>query len=268
MISNARALFKLLLFMFLSLFLAPLQCALLFFRVKNLYSVPMLWHKGVCKIFSIETEIVGEPLTDGQTVFVSNHLSYLDIPVISSFLKASFIAKKEVERWPLFGFLSKLQQTVFIDRRPGKAREGSEQLSDMISENKNVVLFPEGTSSDGSAILPFKSSIFSVIVNLRESGNVSLQPFTILHKNPDRLHGAGLYAWHGDMELPPHLWAFAKSGGAKIKLVFHPPVKLEQSADRKQLAKLCEEMVACGLANEKPFQDMLDTDACNVRVTA
>ncbi|MFP4314051.1 MAG: lysophospholipid acyltransferase family protein [Alphaproteobacteria bacterium] len=245
------AAFKLLLFALWSVLIVPLQCLLLVFhKGKYAYILPYYWHKGVCAIFRLQVRIEGTPQTSGQIIYVSNHLSYLDIPVIGTVLKASFVAKKDVASWPVFGFLSKLQQTAFIDRNRNAARKEAGALDSMIEAQKSLILFPEGTSTDGKSVLPFKSSLFSLALKDAEKP-LSIQPFTIemieINKqNPETQNIVDLYAWHRDMttELPAHLWRFAKSKGAVIGLHFHPLIAADAYSDRKKLALLCHEAVS------------------------
>jgi 1-acyl-sn-glycerol-3-phosphate acyltransferase len=221
------------------------------------YIIPQLWHKGVCLIFGIKVHVSGVPARQGQTLYVSNHLSYLDIPAIATVLRASFVAKKDVASWPVFGFLSKLQQTAFIERSRGAAAKEANALDTMLEQGKSLVIFPEGTSTDGQSVLPFKSSLFSLA--LKDSMHtLQIQPFSIHVKSVNELEPntqelRDVYAWHRDMdtELPTHLWLFAKSKGAEIELTFHPVVASSQFKDRKTLAKYCFETVSNGIEQQR-----------------
>lgn len=226
---------------------------LLFHKGCGAYILPYYWHKGVCLIFGLQVRVEGQPQRSGQVLFVGNHLSYLDIPVIGTVLKASFVAKKDVAQWPVFGFLSKLQQTAFIDRARGAAIKEADSLGSMVAQGKSLIIFPEGTSTDGRNVLPFKSSLFSLALAdaVRE---MRIQPFTvhietIAGQAPESQDIRDIYAWHRDMdtELPVHLWGFAKSKGAVIVLTFHAPIRAQDYEDRKALAKACHEHVSNGL---------------------
>lgn len=253
MISSARGVTKLLAFILWSACFAPLQMiVLLFHRGKGAYIIPHFWHRGVCRILGIKVRVKGTPQITSQTIFISNHLSYLDIPVIASVLKASFIAKAEVKDWPVFGFLSTLQQTAFISRNRNDAVEGKNALSRMLKEGKSLILFPEGTSSDGTTILPFKSSMFSIALNKIEAPALMIQPLTLTllkvdRKNADSPENRDLYAWHGDMTMPPHLWEFAKGKGAELLIEFHPSRQAKDFECRKKLANICHSDVVQGL---------------------
>ena len=195
----------------------------------------------------------GPPDTTRQVMFVANHLSYLDIPVMASVLRASFIAKKDVSSWPVFGFLSTLQQTAFISRDRKDARTEKNNLASMIEAGKSLILFPEGTSTDGVDVIQFKSSMFSLACD--DSGRfLPIQPVSIvMDRVGGDIPGPGPnavrdgYAWHGDMTMGPHLWNFAKLPGATIRVVFHPVLDMTVHNDRKKLAHAAWEAVRAGV---------------------
>lgn len=234
--------------------IAPPQMFILFItKDKNSYFLPNLWEKCVCLIFRIKVITKGKPHTGKQVIYIGNHLSYLDIPVYGSVLKGSFVAKKDVESWPVFGFLSKLQQTAFISRSREDALEMSKALDNKLRTGKNLIIFPEGTSTDGKEIFPFKSSLFSILFK-SDIKSAFVQPITIkmisTNKNEIKTQvDRDLYAWHINMDTPlhEHLWLFAKSKGAVIELNFHSAVDAHSIGDRKRLAKHCYDAVCSGL---------------------
>ncbi|NCC51818.1 MAG: 1-acyl-sn-glycerol-3-phosphate acyltransferase [Spartobacteria bacterium] len=249
-------------FLLLSLAGGVLQSLLLLATRGPLADIlPKFWHRVVCRIFGLRVEILGTPVASGQTLFVANHLSYLDIPVIGSALKVSFVAKKEVASWPFFGYLARLQQTAFIDRNPRSARSGAARIQSVIAAGRSIVLFPEGTSTDGSRILPFKTSLFSVLLEGVNGQDIAVQPVTVRLEHAENQEERDRYAWYGDMDMPPHLWAFAKSRGATVRLVFHPPLGAAGFQDRKALARACQIAVAFGLEYGRPFGQSLDSTA-------
>ncbi|MEC7577065.1 MAG: lysophospholipid acyltransferase family protein [Pseudomonadota bacterium] len=246
-----KAIIKLSAFLIWSGLCAPTQMVyMLFDRGVGAYRIPYIWQRGVCKIFGLKVTASGEEIIDHQAVYCSNHVSYLDIPVVGSVLKASFVAKADVENWPIFGFLSKLQQTIFISRKRSDVKKEAVKIANSLAEGKKIILFPEGTSSDGSAVLPVKGAMLAPII---DAEGAYVQPFTIKVNAVDGqpVLGAGaqqqslrdLYAWYGDMDMAPHLWAFAKTKGAHVELVFHAPVAAEKFDDRKALAAYCEENI-------------------------
>lgn len=249
-----KASVKMILFASMTLILIPFQIFIItFHKGKYAYTLPHLWQNLTCNIFCIKREIIGTPLNNQQVIYVSNHISYLDIPVIGSILKTSFVAKSDVASWPVFGFLSKLQQTAFISRASKDVKKSTNTLDTMLDDEKSLLIFPEGTSTEGHAVIPFKSSLFSVIFNNKHK-NLIIQPITLAIKTingkpPQNQKTSDIYAWHLNMDTPlaPHLWAFAKGRGAEISLHFHPPMHSETFSDRKTLAKECHSTVSKGL---------------------
>jgi 1-acyl-sn-glycerol-3-phosphate acyltransferase len=233
--------------------MVPLQIILMMFhRGHGAYILPHIWQKGVCRIFGLKVIVEGQPQHDKQTVFVCNHVSYLDIPVLGSVLKASFIAKREVAGWPVFGFLSRMQQTAFISRSRNDAKREKNALSNMLDEGKSLILFAEGTSTDGKTVAPFKSSLFSMTLDDNRH-ELLIQPVTLRveqvnGQSADNQGARDMYAWYGDMTMPPHLKAFTGSRGAVIRVIFHAPLDPKHFSDRKALADQCYEAVLSGIA--------------------
>lgn len=212
--------------------------------------LPRLTHQLLCRALGIRVEVQGVPATGGQVVYLGNHLSHLDVSVLGSVLDASFVAKDDVRDWPLIGWLCGLQQTVFVSRNPRRAAEVSAALSSALSSGRQLVIFPEGTTSDGSAVLPFKSSLFGVLADPAHR-HVVVQPVTIeLLEVDGRRVGQGgnrdLYAYYGEMRLLPHLAAFMRCSGACLRLTFHSPLPASGSMPRKQLASTAYAKVAQG----------------------
>jgi 1-acyl-sn-glycerol-3-phosphate acyltransferase len=209
---------------------------------------PRAYHDFCRRLLGIKIIVEGEIEPGPNVVYVGNHISYLDVQVLGSLLKGSFIAKKEVENWPLFGLMGKMGRTLYISRAPADATMATKMISDRLEEGLPLIVFPEGTSSSGTEILPFKSSFFEVFLNK----NIKIQPFTISVLEVDGQKAATAvirdkYAWHGDMTLEPHLWSFAKSKGAVVKVIFQKPVLSNSFQNRKLLSAACYEGVSKGL---------------------
>lgn len=254
---SVRVIVKAALFVLWSLLLAPLQYLYLKCdRGPRAYLIPWLWERGMCRVFGLRVVVEGTPLRDRQTLFVSNHISYLDIPVLGSLLKASFVAKKDVAAWPVFGTLARLQQTAFVSRARIDAHRETNALGNMLDESKSLILFPEGTSTDGRIVEPFKSSMFAMIFE-ETRNHLTIQPVTLVidsvdGRSPDDQAVRETYAWSRDMtiEMPPHLRLFAATRGATIRVIFHPPIDPAAFADRKALAEACHAAVQSGLAQQ------------------
>ncbi|WP_245835140.1 lysophospholipid acyltransferase family protein [Thalassospira mesophila] len=231
--------------------LIPVQMVAVAFNLKLADDLPRFYHALCLKIMHIEVRLSGEPLIEGGGVLVANHASYLDIPILGAMTKGSFIAKKEVASWPIFGLLAKLQRSTFVERRPVRAREQTDQISQRLASGHKLILFPEGTSNDGNRILPFKSTLFGVAESVLPDGSqVKIQPVSIA---ATRLDGAPMgrdlrafYSWYGDMDLAPHLWQFLALGKVTVEVVIHPPMTLAQAGSRKEMARRCESLVIQG----------------------
>lgn len=246
--SSARPWLALVLGMVLTLPLMPLQQIFLWLWPAMARRLPLLYHRLMCRILGIRVECTGELARQGPLLIVSNHASWLDIVVLSSVAPVSFVAKKEVAKWPLFGSLARLQRTVFVDRERRHATGTSrDQLRERLREGDMIVLFAEGTSGDGRSVLPFKSSFFGAA----DVPGVLVQPVTLAyrgHRNlPMNRRLLPSYAWYGDMELVPHLLGALRSGPIEVAVVCHPPLSLSGEVTRKALARHAEREVRRGL---------------------
>ncbi|HRK97894.1 MAG: 1-acyl-sn-glycerol-3-phosphate acyltransferase [Alphaproteobacteria bacterium] len=255
--TSLLAVFKIFLMAIWSIPLVLIQiCVLIFHKGAGAYIVPRFWHKGICKIIGLKTEICGEPVHGQQLIYISNHLSYLDIPVIGSYLLASFIAKEEVAHWPVLGFLSKVQQTAFISRTSAHAKKVTNALDSMLKQGKSLILFPEGTSAAGTGVLPFKSSLFSLAMP-KDMKPIPIQPFIInlilVNGEPTTSHNRDLYSWYGDMDFAPHIWKFMKNKGATVRLTFLPVVQPDEAIDRKALCRIVQDQIESGLIGQEPL---------------
>lgn len=229
----------------LTLAAIPIQMTLILIWPRMAKVFPMKYHKLCTRIFGFQIRISGKMSPHRPTLFVSNHSSYLDIIVLGSIIPASFVSKSEVANWPVIGFLAKLQRTVFVQRKRTKVGKHSQTLSERFKKKQNLILFPEGTSTDGNHVLPFKSSFFSVA--LEEEQDLMIQPVSIAYTHLNRMPLGRMwrpyFCWYADMPLGPHLWRMLGLGYTTISVKFHPPVNPKDFKDRKQLAQACGETV-------------------------
>ena len=158
-VDNISFYFKFLIFIILTLFLILFKTSLDLVAKRMGKKVVQIFHKLVLWLVNINVEVVGERNLDNlPTLYVSNHLSYIDIPVLGSKLNGRFVAKNEISNWPIIGFLSKVGNTIFINRNLRFLKTNKSIIFDYISRGDNIILFPEGTTSDGIRVLRFKSS--------------------------------------------------------------------------------------------------------------
>jgi 1-acyl-sn-glycerol-3-phosphate acyltransferase len=211
---------------------------------------PEVYHGLACRILGIDIVVRGTPSKVHPTLFVSNHSSYLDIQVLGSLIACSFIAKSDMIGWPLVGQLAKLQRSVFVDRKPANVGEHKDEIAGRLAAGDSLVLFAEGTTSDGNRLLPFKSSLFAVAQQAPPDLDLTIQPVSIIATQLDGMPlGRAMrpiYAWYGDMPLMPHAWAAMKSGRITVEVEFHRPFKADDMS-RKQLCARCEATVEAGV---------------------
>lgn len=209
-----------------------------------------LWAAIVCRICGLQLVIRGTPAGGPGCLYVANHCSYLDIPVLRAILDATFVSRHDVSGWPVLGSLARMTGTLFFERRPARSGEQTRQMTGQFEKGRSIILFPEGTSTDGNRVLPFKSSLFAAVGRSQGMTRI-VQPVTIaythLYNVPMSLVERPLFAWYGDMDLAPHLWQLLHIGRATVEVTLHDPVRPEQAGDRKQLAAICRQSVADGL---------------------
>ncbi len=230
--------------------LVPFELAMQRFSRRSRPRLPWLFHRALARSLGIHVVVHGRQVRGGGVLYVSNHLSWADIPVLGSRILAAFVAKSEVAGWGPVGFLSTLARTVYVERERRLATgEARNAIVERLAAGENVILFPEGTNSDGIAVLPFKSSLFAAIEGT-DATDFVIQPVTLAYT---RLNGMPItrerlpdVAWIGDTALMPHLLAFMSLGKVRAELMFHPPVRLGDFRDRKALARHCQTVVADG----------------------
>jgi 1-acyl-sn-glycerol-3-phosphate acyltransferase len=164
----------------------------------------------------------------------------------------SFIAKRAVSRWPFVSALARLQRTVFVDReRRGAVGDTTNEIMTRLGQGDTVVLFAEGTSSDGNRVLPFKTSLFGAA---KPSSKSNAQPHDVVVQTISmvytRLHGVPfgradrpLVGWYGDMEMQSHAWQLLKAGPLDVRIRIGDPIPLDSFTDRKDLARKSEDQV-------------------------
>lgn len=232
--------------------MVPLQLLVLIFAPRAHYVLPAIFHAGLCRLLRVQIEISGEISRDAPTLFVLNHISWLDIPVFGSKVHGSFVAKKEVEGYPLIGAVSKLQQTIFIERSRPAVRGHKGEMQQHLEKGDNLFLFPEGTSSNGIVVQDFKSAYFALAEREINGRHLTVQPVTIAYSRMDGIgltRGTmGIVAWVGDEELLSHVWAFLKKGRMTVELRFHPPVTIDAYDSRKTMASDCQFIIARSLS--------------------
>jgi 1-acyl-sn-glycerol-3-phosphate acyltransferase len=249
--SDYLGFFRLSLYAFVTLILTPVQILILLVAQRYWWALPFAYHKLCCRIMGLKVRVIGAPAKARPVLFVSNHVSYLDIPVLGSVIPVSFIAKAEVAQWPGYGWLAKLQRTVFVDRRRNTTMQQRDSIHARLTAGDALVLFPEGTSNDGNRILPFRSALLSVAEAASPEQPLAIQPVSIAYTSVNGVPlGWGLrplVAWYGGMELGGHLWRFSRLGMVEVVVQFHDEVRLGDFGSRKELTRHCSDAVAGGV---------------------
>jgi 1-acyl-sn-glycerol-3-phosphate acyltransferase len=190
------------------------------------------WARGITTILHVDIVSDGPVPRGAPFVLVTNHLSYLDVIILAQLVGAVFVAKREVRSWPVWGVLSRAMETIYIDReRRRDTLRASDAIERSLHRGDNVVIFPEGTSTEGSIVAPFRSSLLAAAARTgRAVHYASLSYRTGADDPPARL----AVCWWGDMEFAPHFWALC--GITKIEASVRFGDEPVRADDRKQLA--------------------------------
>ena len=235
-----------------SLLVGPHWLALRFGRPSGW--APVLFHRLALRLFSVRVTQSGTPPAPGTPALVlANHVSWLDIAALGSLRPLSFVAKSEIAGWPVIGWFAVLQQTVFIDRaRRGATAEVNRTLGSRLAAGELIVLFAEGTTGDGTRLLPFRSSLVGAARNAIEAEegrleHLHLQPLALAYP---RRNGLPVtrgerpdVAWYGDMDLAPHLATFVREGPLDVHVSWGAPIVFEAGTDRKRATAQAEAAV-------------------------
>jgi lyso-ornithine lipid O-acyltransferase len=217
---------------------------------------PRFFWGRFARTLGLDVRVVGELASahsERPVIFVSNHSSWVDIPVIGSVLPGAFVAKNDIEGWPVVRTIARLGRTVFVSRQPRSTARERDAMRAVLARGDNLILFPEGTSSDGSRVLPFRSSFFA----LAEAKGINdpsrrplIQPVSVVY---DRLNGlpAGrssrpVFAWYGDMDIASHFWRMTQHLDMRVTVLLHAPLDPATFPDRKSLSLAVWQTVADG----------------------
>ncbi len=250
--SPVMAFSRLTLYLGFTLLLMPVQTVSLLLGLPLAKRLPYWYHRRCRRLLGVRVVRRGRQSRTHPTLYVANHVSYLDIMVLGSLIQGSFVAKSEVAGWPLFGQLAKLQRSIFVERRPQRAAAGRDEMSKRLEAGDDLILFPEGTSGDGNRALPFRSALFSVAERRPHGAALTVQPvsvaYTLLDGFPMGRYLRPFFAWYGDMELASHMWQAMGLGRLTVVVEFHPPVTVDEFGSRKALAEHCFKEVSQGIS--------------------
>jgi 1-acyl-sn-glycerol-3-phosphate acyltransferase len=208
------------------------------------------------RLIGIKVRVIGTAAkreAGRPVVYVSNHSSWVDVPVLGGVLHGCFVAKRDVSDWPVIGTVARLGRTVFVSRTRASTGKERDTMRAVLKGGDNLILFPEGTSSDGSRVLPFRTSFFAIAEARTGEDRAELpliQPVSVVY---DRLGGlpAGrasrpVFAWYGDMDIASHFWRLTQHIGLRVTVLLHTPLDPARFEDRKALSQAVWQIVADG----------------------
>jgi len=214
------------------------------FRWRLAGLLQMIFHRLALWALGIRLHVHGRPATERPLLLAANHASWIDISAYGAVIPVSFIAKREVGTWPLIGFFARLQRSVFIDRtRRGTTADQADSIGRRLADGDAIMLFPEGTTSDGNQVLPFRSALFGAArTALDEPGveAVFVQPVAIAYTHmlglPLGRSGRSIVSWVGDQDLAPHARELLAASDFDVTIAFGEPIRFDRSADRKKVS--------------------------------
>ncbi len=222
-------------------------------------TLPQLFAKGLRKIMGIKIEFNGAAIEkSGPMIYNGNHVSYLDPLIMGSFVKGAYVSKHEVSEWPVAGSIGRAVGMIFVIRNQnGKyIPEAQAQTIEALNKDRNVLVYPEATTSDGTDVLPFKMGVISVPFNnvsgvRLEKENVRMQSFAmrVTHIDGKELkshdYAEDKYSWHGDNCVPmgEHFRELLKVRSVRIEVTALPVMDPKDYDDRRSFAAAARERI-------------------------
>jgi 1-acyl-sn-glycerol-3-phosphate acyltransferase len=211
-----------------------------------------LWARACLRILGLKINVHKPPgdLQSTRRLLVSNHQSYLDVIIIASVFPTLFVAKVEVGRWPLFGWLSKLGGTIFVDREdPRSGVKCAYRVSRALRDGVNVQVFPEATTGDGSTVLPFNGLFFASAARSQAPVLPLTIKFQSVNGRPADREALDTVCWYGEMNFARHFWDLLNIESAEVSLMIDQSIKPARAQRAKDLARLARERIFRSFAN-------------------
>lgn len=271
MIGNIRMAGRLILVLGWTLLCMPVQAVYL--RLPGLAKVRFAqsYWRGVARILGLRIKTHGQVSSHRPVLFIANHCTWLDIIVLGAVLPGCFVAKGEIANWPFINWIAKLGRTVFVSRAKAGLERERDGLLGRLAAGDNIILFPEGTTSDGTRILPFQSSFLAVAA---APSKPAIQLVTLVYDELDglpvqRRDRPGI-SWYGDMDMASHYPRIGRRKSIGASLVIDPEIPPGVYTNRKILAKFLQTRLAENAASlrqgrpiaalqalaDKPVQDV------------
>lgn len=205
--------------------------------------IPCHWQRVARRMIGLRVTVRGTPAKP-PLLITANHISWLDITVLGSVMPLSFIAKAEVNTWPVLGTLARLQRTVFIDRtRRSQTGNAASAIAQRVGSGDVMVLFPEGTTGDGNRVLPFRSALIGAAGAVTGRDDMTVQPVAVTYVGIQGVPVGSAdrpgIAWYGDMDFIAHFRNLVERGPVDAVVSFGEPIPFSQASNRKKVAEEC-----------------------------
>lgn len=222
----------------------------------------LLWMRGMLALLPVRIYRHGD-LPDKPALWLSNHISWVDILVLGASARVQFLSKQEVRRWPLLGWLAASAGTLFLKRGAGAAAELRVQLSQQLQQRQSMVIFAEGTTTDGSRVLPFHSRLLDT-----EQPALRIQPIALSYRRAGQADQ--LIPFVGDDEFTSHLWQLLGSPTIEAHLHLLPALEMHAQTSRKQLAHTTQQQIAdiLGVPAVKRRRESQSTEVSRITANA
>ncbi len=235
--SSLRMVLRLLLVLFVTLPSMLLQAILIPLPGRGAEKFARLYWAWVRGILGLRLTVIGAVAPGRPVLFIANHCSWIDIVALGSVLPGCFVSKADVAGWPLVGWIAKLGRTIFVSRAKATMVVERERMNARLAAGDNIILFPEGTTSDGTRILPFQSGFLALA---EAPSRPAIQVVTIVYDGldglPVRRRDRPVISWYGDMDMASHYPAIGRAKSFHASVVLDPPIEHGVFDNRKILA--------------------------------
>ncbi|MDE8342443.1 MAG: lysophospholipid acyltransferase family protein [Acidocella sp.] len=215
-----------------------------------------IYWRGVAFIMGLRITVKGEISPERPIIFIANHCTWLDIVALGAVLPGCFVAKADIARWPFISWIAKLGRTVFVSRNKATVERERDYLAARLAAGDNIILFPEGTTSDGRRVLPFQSSFLAIA---QASSKPVIQPVTIVYDQLDGLPvqrwDRPVISWYGDMDIASHYPGIGKRTSLGATVIIDPAIPAGTFANRKILSNALEARLAGNAARLRQGRD-------------
>ncbi len=207
-------------------------------------SLTRLWMRGLLRILPLRVRYLGAPVA-GAAIWASNHVSWIDIAVLGARAPLRFLSKAEVRRWPVIGWLANAAGTLYLQRGEGRAGEIDRVIGEALDQGQSVVIFAEGTTTDGSRVRAFHGRLLGSALRTGRP----VQPVAIAYRCAGERDMTAPFI--GDDDFTSHLWRVLGSSMIDVEVSF-PPAVVGAEHSRSQLARSAHSSVVAALGLQTP----------------